>query len=155
MAPLYTDGEIKLHLARVIPKGQPATGNVPVYYYRIQLMDGTEVGRCDLRIGDNERLMIAGHIGYGVWKEYRGHHYAAKACRLLMEIARSFGLDHLMITCDPDNLASRKTCEALGAELLGIVEVPKDSIDYAMGHLQKCQYRVELLDIPTRQEEEK
>ena len=155
MAPLYTDGEIKLHLARVIPKGQPATGNVPVYYYRIQLMDGTEVGRCDLRIGDNERLMIAGHIGYGVWKEYRGHHYAAKACRLLMEIARSFGLDHLMITCDPDNLASRKTCEALGAELLGIVEVPKDSIDYAMGQLQKCQYRVELLDIPTWQEEEK
>lgn len=25
MTPLYTDGEIKLHLARVIPKGQPAT----------------------------------------------------------------------------------------------------------------------------------
>lgn len=157
MTPLYTDGEIRLHLARVIPKGQPATGNVPVYYYRIQLMDGTEVGRCDLRVGDNERLQIAGHIGYGVWKDYRGHHYAAKACRLLMGIASAMGMDYLIITCDPDNIPSRRTCEALGAKLLAIVDVPEDSIDYAMGHLQKCQYRVELAQAETAgpaQEEE-
>lgn len=140
----WTDGEIKLFLTTTIPKGQPATGNVPVYYYRIQRLDGTEVGRCDLRVGDNERLMIAGNVGYNVWQEHRGHHYAAKACRLLADIAREKGMTRLIITCDPSNIPSRKTCEYLGAQLLGIVDVPIDSVDYAMGQRQKCQYLLEL-----------
>lgn len=60
----------------------------------------------------------------------------------------------MIITCDPDNIPSRRTCEALGAELLAIVDVPEDSIDYAMGHLQKCQYRIELAPPDPQQEEE-
>lgn len=141
---LYTDGEIKLHLAHVIPKGQPVTGNVPIYYYRIRLLDDTEVGRCDLRIGHNAQILIAGHIGYSIWQEHRGHHYAAKACRLLMQIALAQGMDELIITCEPKNIASRRTCEAIGAKLQTIIDVPKDSLDYALGCRQKCQYKIAL-----------
>jgi tagatose 1,6-diphosphate aldolase len=33
-------------------------------------------------------------------------------------------LDQLWITCQPDNLASRRTLERLGAEYAGILDVP-------------------------------
>lgn len=143
---LVSDGEIKLHLAMTIPGGQPVTGNVPIYYYRIRLLDDTEVGRCDLRVGEGERLRIAGHIGYSIWQEHRGHHYAAKACRLLAGVARQKGLRRLIITTSPDNIPSRRTAELAGARFLGVIDVPAGSIDYAMGQRQKCLYELDLTD---------
>ncbi len=103
------------------------------------------IGRIDLRVGHTPHLeRYAGHIGYRVEPEHRGHHYAARSCRLLFPLARLHGLNPLWITCDPDNMASRRTCELAGGRLVGIVQVPRADDLYRFGHRWKCRYRIDL-----------
>jgi tagatose 1,6-diphosphate aldolase len=106
---------------------------------------GVIAGRIDLRVGDTEHLRYyAGQIGYGVEPLHRGHPYAARAVRLLMPLARRHGLAELWITCNPDNIASRRTCELAGAEFVEIVDLPPDNDMYRRGERQKCRYRLAL-----------
>ena len=88
--------------------------------------------------------MYGGHIGYGVLPRYRGHRYAARACKLLFPLARRHGLNPLWITCNPDNIASRRTCELAGGKLVEIVDLPEDIDMYQAGERQKCRYRFDL-----------
>lgn len=83
------------------------------------------------------------HYGKHIHK-HRGHHYAGKACLLLFELAGKHGMDYLIITCNPDNHASRKTCEYAGGELLEIVELPEDNDMRESGESEKCIYRFQL-----------
>ena len=140
---LETD-EIKLVLENA-SQGDPVKGWVPAYCFLIQDRQGNNIGYCDLRIGYVDSLYYSGHIGYGIYEPYRGHHYAAKACRLLFELARKHGMEYLYITCNPTNLASRKTCEYLGGELLEIAELPEDhDLRSEEGHTHECIFRFEL-----------
>ncbi|WP_430495253.1 GNAT family N-acetyltransferase [Rossellomorea marisflavi] len=102
----------------------------------------TPIGVIDLRIGHNENLYYGGHIGYAVHSEHRGHHYAGKAVLLLKELALAHGMEKMTITCNPDNLPSRKTCEYVGAELKGIVAVPPHNDLYQRGEKEKCIYEL-------------
>ena len=105
----------------------------------------TRAGTVSLRIGTTDYLeRFAGHIGYGVELPYRGRRYAARACKLLFELARKHGMTTLWITCNPENVASRRTCELIGGELVGIVDLPPDSDMYKEGERQKCRYRIRL-----------
>lgn len=136
--------EIKLVVDR-LAEADPVKNWVPAYNFHICDWQGNRVGACDLRIGYNDNLYYGGHIGYAVDEEFRGHHYAAKACELLFALARKHGMPYLYITCNPDNLPSRKTCEYLGCELLGIVELPEDNeMRVQDGETEKCVYRVDL-----------
>lgn len=139
-----TDGEIVLKLLRTMP-AEPKKGLVPAYYFGIRsLVTGLEMGLCDLRVGHNDKLYLGGNIGYRVYEPYRGHHYAAKACRLLFKLAQKHDLGYLIITCNPDNLPSRRTCEGLGGELLEIAQLPPDNDMYQIGEREKCIFRFEL-----------
>ena len=103
------------------------------------------MGDIDLRLsGERYITHYAGHIGYGVDKAYRGHGYAARSCRLLLPLAQTHGLEPLWITCNPDNIPSRRTCERLGAVLEEIVAVPPGSDIYRRGEREKCRYRVDV-----------
>ncbi len=135
--------EIKLTLEKTVD-GNEKKGWVPAYHFNICSLDGTKMGVCDLRIGHNDMLYYGGNIGYSVDEAYRGHHYAGKACLLLFELARKHDLGYMIITCNPDNYASRKTCEYAGGKLLEIVELPEDSDMRARGETEKCIYRFEL-----------
>jgi predicted acetyltransferase len=139
------DGDLELVLLEAVP-GNPAKNLVPAYKFKMILASrDEEVGRIDLRIGNTDDVVLyAGHIGYGVHPEHRGHHYAARACRLLLPLARRHGLDPLWITCNPDNLASRRTCELAGARFIEIVDLPEDTDMYQQGERQKCRYRLDL-----------
>ncbi len=137
------DGEIFLKAYAHID-GDETRGWLPAYHFMICTLDGTEIGHCDLRIGHNENTYYGGNIGYCVKEEYRGHHYAGKACRLLFSLARLHGLQHLIITCNPDNLPSRKTCEYAGGVLEGIADLPEGNDMYQNGERQKCIYRFAL-----------
>jgi len=123
---LPPDGDLGLVLAQC----QPADGNdwhVPAYCFHLQSMSGQYMGRIRLRVGWNEDIIrYAGQIGYAVEPEFRGRHYAERACRLILPLARRHGLESLWITCQPDNLASRRTLERLGARNAGILEVPAE-----------------------------
>ena len=140
------DDEIKLTLAKMLPKGHPDMGDMPILFFNIRLLDGTRIGQCDLRVGDSRHTEVLGHIGYGIYEAYRGHHYAAKACRLLMKYAKKAHMPHVDINCNTDNQASIRTCELLNAQLLGTVEVPSDNIDYQNGSRIKYRYRIILED---------
>ena len=106
--------------------------------------NGTPVGGCDLRIGYNRNLYYGGHIGYHVDPIHRGHHYAAKACRLLFTLAKAHGMRYLYISCNPNNVASYKTCEAAGGRLMLITPLPEHNDMRQLGELHKRIYRFEL-----------
>ena len=126
-------------------EGDPARDWLPAYHFAICNPAGDRMGTCDLRIGHNESVYYGGNIGYRVEPEYRGHHYAGKACLLLFELARRHGLDWLIITCNPDNWPSRKTCEWLGGTLREIVELPENNMmRVEEGETEKCIYRFTL-----------
>lgn len=136
--------EIKLLLERKA-EADPVRNWVPAYHFMICDKQGSGMGQCDLRIGYNDGLYYGGHIGYSINEEYRGHHYAAKACMLLFELAKRHGMDHLYITCDPDNWPSRKTLEYLKGELLEIAELPEDNdMRVNDGDTEKCIFRFDL-----------
>ena len=110
--------EIALLLNRYL-EGERALERVPAYLFDIVLLDGSLIGQIDLRIGQSHALVTyAGQVGYGIEPPYRGHGYATEACRLLAPVARDHGMTGLWITCNPDNQASIRTCERLGAHLI-------------------------------------
>lgn len=136
-------GELFLRLRETAP-ARPEKGWVPSYAFDICLPDGTAAGYCNLRIGHNEKTYYSGNIGYGIDEAYRGRRYAAKACRLLMKLARKHGMDYLLITCDPANAASACTCELAGARLLETARIPQDHDLYAEGKRTVRVYRLDL-----------
>ncbi len=103
-----------------------------------------KAGYCDLRIGMNPSLKILGQVGYQIDERFRGHHYALKACRLLFECAKELGMNQLLITCNPDNIPSRKTLEALNGKLEEIVSVPSDHECFQRGDRMKCIFTFDL-----------
>jgi tagatose 1,6-diphosphate aldolase len=137
------DGELELRLVDR-RHGDTVRGTAPSYYFEMRVADAN-AGRIDLRVGETTLLtMYSGQIGYFVAPTFRGRHFAERACRLLLPLAKAHGLMTLWITCNPSNIPSRRTCERLGATLVEIVEVPRDSDLYLHGEREKCRYRLEL-----------
>ena len=102
-------------------------------------------GGIGLRVGYTYEVeMYYGHIGYHVYPPARGNRYAERACRLLLPLARRHGMRVLWITCNPDNHASRRTCERLGMTLAEIVPVPKNDPLYLRGEREKCRFYLQL-----------
>ena len=137
------------------PGGSITSGQVPQYHFWMRLRyafwgaAGSPsiriVGAIGLRIGSTSQIRLYyGNVGYHVYPPARGRHYAERACRLLLPLARVHRLRRLWITCNPDNAASRRTCERLGAELIETVAVPADNPLHARGEYVKCRYRLDL-----------
>jgi tagatose 1,6-diphosphate aldolase len=129
--------------------GDAARGHVPYYYFWMRLRNADApveiAGSVSLRIGDTDDLRLyVGNIGYNVFPPARGHHYAQRASQLVLEIARAHGMRELWITCNPDNWASRRTCEGLGCELIDIVAVPVAHPLFERGDREKCRYLLKL-----------
>jgi predicted acetyltransferase len=138
-----TDGVIDLVVERCEPE-EPARGHTPSYHFRISRHgETTPIGALRLRVGTVEAfpsLLFAGHVGYEVDETYRGHGYAGRACRLIRPVALAHGLDRLIITCSPTNLASRRTLERLGATLLGVFHIPPDHPAYREDRRSICRF---------------
>jgi predicted acetyltransferase len=147
------------HFLSAAPLGhEPADSSrdkAPTYHFWMMLRHGSSgpaqppplriAGGVGLRIGSGESLeMYYGHFGYHVYPAARGHHYAERACRLLLPLAQRHRLRTVWITCNPDNMASRRTCERLGAQFVNIVSVPPEDPLFARGETEKCRYRIDL-----------
>jgi predicted acetyltransferase len=139
------DADLQLNLVQTYA-GDTSRGYVPSYRFNMSNTGKKgEIGNIELRIGNTDNILLyAGHIGYRVHPEYRGNRYAARSCKLLLPLARRHGLRTLWITCNPDNLPSRRTCELLGALFVEIVDLPEDNEMYREGERQKCRYRLDL-----------
>jgi len=140
-----SDGEISLRIASV--SGADETkGFVPAYKFEIvRQSDGAKVGEIDLRLGYVRNLYFGGNIGYTVSEDYRGNGYAAKACKLVFQIARAHRMPYLIITCREDNIPSRKTLERLGGTLQETRVPASYSALYRDGaHEPHCIFRFDL-----------
>jgi predicted acetyltransferase len=137
------EGNLRLVVNAYDP-ADPVRGWVPAYRFFI-LVDDEQVGRIDLRLGATDFMVqFGGQVGYGIDPPHRGHRYAARALLLLKSVASIHAFDVLWISCNPENLASRRTCELAGAELVEIVDLPPDCDMYADGDRRKCRYRLSL-----------
>ncbi|MCM1991880.1 GNAT family N-acetyltransferase [Oceanirhabdus seepicola] len=135
-----TDGEIDLKIIEKTPSNEEK-GYVPAYKYRITLHDSDEsVGTIDFRVGYNENLYYVGNIGYAIKETNRGNKYASKACKIIKIVAITHGMNRIIITCNPDNLPSRRTCEIAGLKLKEIVNLPSYTQLYQEGERQVCIY---------------
>ncbi|MEU8815625.1 GNAT family N-acetyltransferase [Actinoplanes sp. NPDC048796] len=63
-----------------------------------------------------------GHIGYDVRPSARRQGHATAMLAAALPIAASLGLDRVLVTCDVDNVASRRTIERNG----GVAAAPID-----------------------------
>lgn len=135
-----TEGVVDLLVEKTEP-ADPSRGHVPCYHFRILLHQTSEpIGKIRLRVGHVPVLLIVGHVGFDIDEPHRGHGYAARACVLVRQAALVHGLDKLVIAYDPDNVASRKTCEQIGATFVGIADVPEDHELYRQGERTVARY---------------
>ena len=94
-------------------------------FLAIRGSDGRLVGMIDIRHRLNEYLLrFGGHIGYSVRPSERRKGYAGQMLRLALEQCASYSLKRVLITCDSENIASRKTILRAGGQLEN--EVPED-----------------------------
>lgn len=135
------DKEIYLKLVKTNEEDKEK-GYVPSYIFRICLLDGTIVGTCDLRIGYNENTYYGGNIGYMVHERFRGHNYAAKATKLLFELARRHNMEYLYITTTPENIPSIKTCEKVGGIFIEKAKLPEHNEMYLEGRREVLIYKI-------------
>lgn len=108
--------------------------------YRLWISDGDFCGMINLRWQKGTTELpphVLGHIGYTVvpWKQRRG--YATQALALMLREARREGLDHVIISTDPDNIASQRVIEANGGVDREVFIRPAE-----YGHSPGVRYRV-------------
>ncbi|HEY2587361.1 MAG TPA: GNAT family N-acetyltransferase [Tepidisphaeraceae bacterium] len=139
------DGELALTLA-TRQNAEESIWGVPAYIFHMRLLPGHQkLGRITLRAADSDWVVrYTGHVGYAVDEPFRGRGYAERGCRLLLPFVKRHGWAELWITCGPDNPASRRTLERLGAEWVETVDVPPDYPLAAGVVRQKCRYRLKL-----------
>lgn len=140
------DQELELVLKESL-MGKASPWGVPVYVFEMQhAVTRQVVGRLTLRISLMENIVkYAGQVGYSVSEPFRGNHFAERACRLILPLAKAHGLNELWITCSPDNRPSRRTIERLGAQWVETVDVPND---YPLPEgvvRKKCRFRLDLI----------
>lgn len=92
----------------------------PYWIYGIEV-DGIQVGTIVYRQGTLQQRYYDGHIGYTIDEEYRGHGYAYQACLKLKELLQ---FDEVIITCDPYNIASKRTIEKLSTTYIETITIP-------------------------------
>jgi predicted acetyltransferase len=93
------------------------------------LVEGKEfIGRVSLRHRLNDQLrLLGGHIGYEIRPSRRRQGYGTAILGLVLPHARERGLRRVLVTCDADNVASRRIIEHHG----GVPEEPYIAPDRA------------------------
>jgi predicted acetyltransferase len=137
------DGDLELFLARAEFR-DTRRGVAPQYEFELRLTGTTlKIGLVKLRIELTDELtQFGGNLSYDVDEAHRGHKYAARACRLLFPLARQHGLKNLLVTCSPDNTASRRTCELIGAWYVDTIDAEVEPRKYR----PTCRFIVSLED---------
>ncbi|WP_328557772.1 MULTISPECIES: GNAT family N-acetyltransferase [unclassified Streptomyces] len=91
--------------------------------YRWIVEDGRVLGGIALRHGLDDALLTMGHIGYGIRLSARRRGLATWALGRMLDEARSFRLDRVLLICAIDNVASARTIERHG----GVLEDVRDT----------------------------
>lgn len=118
-------------LLREADDNQPLPADRVHCSYRWMTEGRNVVGAIALRHDLNDFLLAAGgHIGYGVRPSARRRGLAGWALGQMLTHAWGRGMDRVLITCDENNEASRRTIERCG----GVLE---DVRDTALGRTRR------------------
>lgn len=119
---------IVLSIDKFIPENKEK-GYVPAILYHVILKrENKVIGHCSARLGWNESMYYCGHVGYSIDEEYRGNGYAVEAVNLVKEIFKANKMNFIYITNSPDNHASIRVCEKLGAKFIKIMEFTEQDL---------------------------
>ena len=133
-------GDVRLRFVRVV-QVERGRGLVPYYHFRILLVNGSDAGHINFRVGDTMHVhQCAGHIGYEVAEGFRGHGFAGQACRAIAPFVRRFYTE-VTLTCDPENEASIRIIHKLGAVFVDEITIPSDDPNEQAGVGRKKRYR--------------
>ena len=140
VAPVILENEqVRLTLDKTVP-ANPERGLVPYYHYRICLPDNTDAGHINFRLGNTPHILLAaGHIGFEISLDYRGKALSYHACIALAPFVRLI-YPSVILTANPDNHASLKIIENLGARFINEVAVDPEDPHYASGARIKRRY---------------
>lgn len=110
-------------------RGEELPENYVPNTFLVGVVDGGVVGRLSFRHRLNDFLLrIGGHVGYGVVASHRRKGYAREMLKQSFPLVRARGIDRLLLTCDDDNVGSRKVIESCGGVLENTVEVPGQTV---------------------------
>lgn len=115
--PAWLQENFPLYVQKLLDRENPARvppGFSPETY--LWLVEGEEfLGRLSIRHQLVGTLSVwGGHIGYEIRPSARRKGYGTLALKLALPWARELGLGRVLITCDKDNVGSRKIIEAGG-----------------------------------------
>jgi predicted acetyltransferase len=115
---------VDLRRASALEEAPRRPGWVPCTF--LWVVEGTVyLGSLAIRHRLNDFLLReGGHIGYSVRPSARGRGVATAALAAALPVAEGLGIDPALLTCDDDNVASRRVIEANG----GVLEEVRDGI---------------------------
>lgn len=95
-----------------LPQGNVATST-------FWLIDEKEVvGVVRIR---HQEVESAGHIGYDISPDHRNIGYGFEILKLALEESKKIGIKEVILTCNIDNIASKKIIEKNNGKLLGTI----------------------------------
>lgn len=87
------------------------------------------LGACSIRKYLNESLLNgAGHIGDGIRPSQRKKGYGSLIVKLALEESKKMGIEKVMMSCNADNIASKKTIVKNGGKFDCLIEEDNDEI---------------------------
>jgi predicted acetyltransferase len=114
----FTRERFEAMVADRLAQADPATRLPPdrVHCTFLWIVEGPEfVGNLAIRHALTPYLLEqGGHVGYSVRPSRRRQGHARRALALALPVCRELGIDRVLVTCDVDNEASRRTIEANG-----------------------------------------
>lgn len=109
--------------------GQKLPENFVPNTFLVGVVENRIIGRVSIRHELTDYLSkYGGHAGYGVVPSQRNRGYATQMLRLTLPIAAKLGIDRLLVTCDEDNVASRRVIEKTGGWLENVLKEPGTTV---------------------------
>lgn len=109
-------------------RSQLVSGRVPNADFWL-IDNGEFVGRLNLRYElDADLLKFGGHIGYEVRPSRRKQGYGTRILHLGLEKAKAAGIHNVLVTCDENNIGSKKIIEHNGGQFENAVHIDGSAI---------------------------
>ena len=91
--------------------------------------DGEYIGQTSIRpeLSTPYLLTYGGHIGYSIRPSRRCRGYGKAILALTLEVSREIGLRRVLVTCDSDNIGSRKIIEHNGGQFESAMAMPSQT----------------------------
>lgn len=98
----------------------PSSSKVPARtYFLIRESDDKIIGMMNIRLSLNDKLRKSGgNIGYSIRPVERKKGYNKINLYLGLLICKKYGIENVLLTCDKENIGSKKTMEALGGKFI-------------------------------------